>query len=571
MTVALALATAWAIRGQFGHEHGAAWAGAIGMLAVILLSGRQDWYVRAPAIVAVGALAWGVGGVMSYGIVVGYGKSTDFLNVLYGLSMLLVIGGLYGFIGGGLSGLMLERKEKQTNWAALLTQMIAGGFLFWAVLIYQLGYTMTPPRSEAWAGCLGAAFALAWFLYRNTYHSSLRVAFSTAFGAGFGFAFGNFIQTMGMVSGVSFNWWNAMEYSLGFFGGLGMAYGIAGEQWPVPAAELKLSKEIRLSNLLGCFTLIILLPVINLIQAMTAERLSRVGELAGYQDIARFVSVHQLAAWGISVLLAVTLIFLTRDYYSSRPGAPCKLPGRKSVRNIFFFYLLWFMLLSNLVGGTWILGKFSSQHLYWANLLVIMILSRNTGRTGEPALWVPARHRNRIFIVIFAIALLLITILSLVSVNMHDGLPGMHNRFGADSSMEAAGAAKPGAADHYRMADFASVPKIDAHIYVRTNDPTFLQLQAMQDWQKVHDFFIRYQDRLIYGTDRIADEAGEPAAFKEHAHQAWLLDWKFFCTGETMRSPSFEGEFRGLKLPREVIDKIYRLNAGKWSPALKKE
>ncbi|HYH56438.1 MAG TPA: hypothetical protein VD772_07490, partial [Anseongella sp.] len=237
ITVALTLATAWAIRGQFGHEHGAAWAGALGMLAVILVSGRRDWYVRAPAIVAVSALAWGVGGVMSYGKVVGYGRSDDFTNVLYGLSMLFIIGGLYGFIGGGLTGLSLEGREKQkVDWAALITQMIAGGFLFWAVLIYQLGYHMTPPRSEAWAGCLGASFALGWFLYRNGHHSSLRVALHTALGAGFGFAFGNFIQTLGTVSGISFNWWNAMEYSLGFFGGLGMAYGIAREKWPAGTA-----------------------------------------------------------------------------------------------------------------------------------------------------------------------------------------------------------------------------------------------------------------------------------------------------------------------------------------------
>ncbi|HYH57197.1 MAG TPA: amidohydrolase family protein [Anseongella sp.] len=96
-----------------------------------------------------------------------------------------------------------------------------------------------------------------------------------------------------------------------------------------------------------------------------------------------------------------------------------------------------------------------------------------------------------------------------------------------------------------------------------------LQLQTMKDRQMVRDFFIRYQDRLLYGTDRIADVDSDPAAFRQHAHEAWLLDWRFFCTDETMQSPSFEGEFNGLKLPREVIDKIYRLNAEKWFPALK--
>ncbi len=27
------------------------------------------------------------------------------------------------------------------------------------------------------------------------------------------------------------------------------------------------------------------------------------------------------------------------------------------------------------------------------------------------------------------------------------------------------------------------------------------QYQAVTNWQKVHDFFIKYQDRLIYATD----------------------------------------------------------------------
>ena len=36
----LAMGTAWAARGQIGHEYGAAWAAAIGTLAVLALS---DW------------------------------------------------------------------------------------------------------------------------------------------------------------------------------------------------------------------------------------------------------------------------------------------------------------------------------------------------------------------------------------------------------------------------------------------------------------------------------------------------------------------------------------------------
>ena len=67
LIVALALATAWAIRGQFGHEQGAAWAGAIGGLALVLVSGRKDWYNKMMLVALASAVGWGAGGMISYG------------------------------------------------------------------------------------------------------------------------------------------------------------------------------------------------------------------------------------------------------------------------------------------------------------------------------------------------------------------------------------------------------------------------------------------------------------------------------------------------------------------------
>ena len=97
-----------------------------------------------------------------------------------------------------------------------------------------------------------------------------------------------------------------------------------------------------------------------------------------------------------------------------------------------------------------------------------------------------------------------------------------------------------------------------------------LQYLAMKDWQKVYDFFIKYQDRLIYGTDRIVDGTKSAAEVEDFVHTAWLKDWQFFCTNDKMNSNSFEGDFKGLNLPKEVIDKIYRKNAEKWFPLLRK-
>lgn len=95
------------------------------------------------------------------------------------------------------------------------------------------------------------------------------------------------------------------------------------------------------------------------------------------------------------------------------------------------------------------------------------------------------------------------------------------------------------------------------------------QYQAVTDWQKVHDFFIKYQDRLIYATDEGVNARKNPHEVSKAAHENWLRHWKFFTSGEKMKVPKVEKEFNGLQLPKEVVDKIYLKNAEKWFPQIK--
>lgn len=101
------------------------------------------------------------------------------------------------------------------------------------------------------------------------------------------------------------------------------------------------------------------------------------------------------------------------------------------------------------------------------------------------------------------------------------------------------------------------------------------QYQTLTDWKKVHDFFIQYQDRLLYATDMRStamdlenNGIADPSGIGKHAHEVWLRHWRFFTTDEKMRVPKVDGAFKGLKLPREVIDKIYYKNAEKWFPGI---
>lgn len=88
-----------------------------------------------------------------------------------------------------------------------------------------------------------------------------------------------------------------------------------------------------------------------------------------------------------------------------------------------------------------------------------------------------------------------------------------------------------------------------------------IQLQAKNDPEKVREFFIKYQDRIIYGTDVIDDGSFTSEETAERLKYLWNYHWKFFSTSKTMEAEEFKGTFKGLELPEKVLEKIFRDNA----------
>ena len=84
-----------------------------------------------------------------------------------------------------------------------------------------------------------------------------------------------------------------------------------------------------------------------------------------------------------------------------------------------------------------------------------------------------------------------------------------------------------------------------------------LKNQSVEDWERVRNFIIQYQDRLLYGTDlAVGGESGQDFnSTRERIHNRWMNHWKYLATDETIDS------VKGLMLPKEVIDKIYYKNA----------
>jgi hypothetical protein len=93
-----------------------------------------------------------------------------------------------------------------------------------------------------------------------------------------------------------------------------------------------------------------------------------------------------------------------------------------------------------------------------------------------------------------------------------------------------------------------------------------LEQQAMHQRDKVRRFLIRYQDRVLYGTDIARLPEATDAGFAAEADAAWRDDWRFLVTADRMRSDDLPAPFRGLALPRAVVDKLYRTNARRVFP-----
>ncbi|MFH0759742.1 MAG: amidohydrolase family protein [Bacteroidota bacterium] len=94
----------------------------------------------------------------------------------------------------------------------------------------------------------------------------------------------------------------------------------------------------------------------------------------------------------------------------------------------------------------------------------------------------------------------------------------------------------------------------------------------IQDRDKVRDFFIRYQDRLLYGTDIAFIDKDLNVTGMEKAQDIldniWLSDWEYFTTDHMLIQEDKVKEYQGLKLPASVLKKIYYENAVRMYPEL---
>jgi len=244
----------WRIRGQFGHEIGAAIPGALGAMAIAMVSGREDWRRRIHFFGMFGALGWAFGGSMSYMKVVGYSQSSDSSTVLYGFAALMLLGFLWSTFGGAgaalaasmdsgkladvsravaavlgiwflqdigvdllrrgggrlplwLSGdllpavtamtaaLALRAVRRQADvGTSLVIHLAAGWYAGLVVLVWWLRLELNPPRGETWACCAGMFAGLMIFCWRQRLREIAATSLIAGFLGGIAFAAGQMVK-----------------------------------------------------------------------------------------------------------------------------------------------------------------------------------------------------------------------------------------------------------------------------------------------------------------------------------------------------------------------------------------
>jgi Amidohydrolase len=114
------------------------------------------------------------------------------------------------------------------------------------------------------------------------------------------------------------------------------------------------------------------------------------------------------------------------------------------------------------------------------------------------------------------------------------------------------------------LADIAS--HLDKYPNFAIDTAARMKYLMLMPSEKVSAFLIKYQDRVLYGTDLdLLLDANLPDTLKEW-QSTYARDWKYLATSETL---NVEGnQVHGLNLPQSVVQKIFHSNAIRWIPGL---
>ena len=206
-----------------------------------------------------------------------------------------------------------------------------------------------------------------------------------------------------------------MEYSLGFFGGAGMAYGTFTSSWESTDTGQKKS-----SNLIPILLVVLFIPFVVWQQSFTIERLQK-----NYESLVG--SNAELAAWIVQIfalmlILGQTIFVLVKYHFTNKTDL---VQFSKADVNILLgTHFAIYTIFSLLITGAFVSTYRIEQYLYLVNYAVILVAIPKL----SPVFY-PKPIDNNKWARNFLLVMVILAALALLAISSHGELPCAHKRF----------------------------------------------------------------------------------------------------------------------------------------------
>jgi hypothetical protein len=249
---------------------------------------------------------------------------------------------------------------------------------------------------------------------RNKHHAPLRVTLYSTIGGGFGFAFGTFFHLVMNWVEIPFNTWNMAEYAIGFFGGIGLAYGVFSSKWPEKTISATKWENVSAFLIAG-----VLVPIIIFRESFSFGMfMEKYEQLANTETIATLNTTTAVIL--ITLLILVSWVVMKRSNFEF---------AKKIAVQLFLLYSTVYALLSYIASGIF-MGTFwgnSNHHLYLVNIIAIIFLAKRKIDAFVKIQNQKIETKQGIYVVL--LLLVLIAGMAWLSIQLHGETGPQYDRF----------------------------------------------------------------------------------------------------------------------------------------------
>ena len=212
-----------------------------------------------------------------------------------------------------------------------------------------------------------------------------------------------------------------MEFTLGFFGGLGMIYAVLTREWP---ESVKPSGTV---NWIAIIFLFLFIPATNFINGMSIERFVSLAENLNIANAAQYAS-RQLLIAGISLPILAILAAMIWKHYSSKEDGLVKsgLPVMLLITTIHYNLFSFIRLGAFCKPFSF---KYSESLYPFIVAIIFAIWYFGLRRTTDfPGRIIGDETWKRWGIILIALLIIFVAITT-ISIHIHPEMPGAHDRF----------------------------------------------------------------------------------------------------------------------------------------------